>query len=132
MPKWLIFDAYTLLICEKNVANYALLWCKTFSLKIWLCKILDKYHVWRQEVKRKPGCSKVNYQQHKDSNKGIWKRSSFLNEVKSEYCNLWKGEDITPMSAWYPPFTSFLIGQGEDFKSFLLFLIGLQTKKIRP
>ena len=21
------------------------MWCKTFSLKIWLCKILDKYHV---------------------------------------------------------------------------------------
>ena len=35
----------TLLICEKNVANYVLLRCKTFSLKIWLCKILDKYHV---------------------------------------------------------------------------------------
>ena len=38
MTKLLIFDA-----C---VANYALLWCKTFSLKIWLCKIFDKYHVW--------------------------------------------------------------------------------------
>ena len=33
-------------ICEKNVANYALLRCKTFSLKIWLCKMFDKYHVW--------------------------------------------------------------------------------------
>ena len=45
MPKLLIFDAFTLLIPEKTVANYALLWCKTFSLKIWLSKILDKYHV---------------------------------------------------------------------------------------
>ena len=45
MPKLLIFDAFTLLICEKNVANYALLRCKTFSLKIGLCKIFDKYHV---------------------------------------------------------------------------------------
>ena len=33
---------------RKNVANYALLGCKTFSLKIWLWKILDKYHVWSQ------------------------------------------------------------------------------------
>ena len=45
MTKLLIVDAFTLLIREKNVANYALLRCKTFSLKIWLCKILDKYHV---------------------------------------------------------------------------------------
>ena len=45
MPKLLIFDAFTLLICENKDANYALLQCKTFSLKIWLCKILDKYHV---------------------------------------------------------------------------------------
>ena len=45
MPKLLIFDAFTMLICEKTVANYALLRCKTFSLKIWLCKILDKSHV---------------------------------------------------------------------------------------
>ena len=29
-------DWFTLLICEKNVANYALLRCKTFSLKIRL------------------------------------------------------------------------------------------------
>ena len=47
MPKLLIFDAFTLLICEKNVANCALLRCNTFSLKIWLCKIFDKYHVCR-------------------------------------------------------------------------------------
>ena len=45
MPKLLIFDAFTLLIREKNVAIYALLRCKIFSLKIWECKILDKYHV---------------------------------------------------------------------------------------
>ena len=47
MPKLLIFDAFTLLIREKTVANYALLRCKTFSLKIWVCKIFDKFHVWR-------------------------------------------------------------------------------------
>jgi len=46
MPKLLKFDEFTLLICEKNVTNYALLRCKTFSLKNWLCKIFDKYHVW--------------------------------------------------------------------------------------
>ena len=51
MPKWLIFDAFTLLIREKNVANYALLRCKTFSPKIWLCKIFDKFHVWRFRYK---------------------------------------------------------------------------------
>ena len=45
MPKLLIFDAFTLLIPEKTVANYALLQCKTFSLKIWVCKIFDKFHV---------------------------------------------------------------------------------------
>ena len=45
MPKSLIFGEFMLLICEKHIANYALLRCKTFSLKIWLCKILDKYHV---------------------------------------------------------------------------------------
>ena len=49
MPKLLIFDAFTLLIREKNVANYALLQCKIFSWKIWLCKIFDKYHVCPQE-----------------------------------------------------------------------------------
>ena len=38
MTKLLIFDAFTLSIREKNVTNYALLWCKSFSLKIWLCK----------------------------------------------------------------------------------------------
>ena len=47
MPKWLIYDAFTLLINEKDAANYAILQCKTFGLKIWLCKILDKYHVWQ-------------------------------------------------------------------------------------
>ena len=46
MPKLLIFDAFTLLIPEKTVANYALLRCKTFSLKFWVCKIFDKFHVW--------------------------------------------------------------------------------------
>ena len=46
MPKLLIFDAFTLLIREKTVANYALLRCKIFSLKIWLCKFFDKFHVW--------------------------------------------------------------------------------------
>ena len=46
MPKLLIFDAFTLLIPKKTVANYALLRCKTFSLKIWVCKIVDKFHVW--------------------------------------------------------------------------------------
>ena len=45
MPKLLIFDAFTLLICEKTVAIYALLRCKTFSLKIWVCKFFDKFHV---------------------------------------------------------------------------------------
>ena len=46
MPNFFIFDAFTLLIREKTVANYALLRCKTFSLKIWVCKIFDKFHVW--------------------------------------------------------------------------------------
>ena len=45
MPNILMFDAFTLLIHEKNVANYALLRCKTFSLKIWLCKNFDKFNV---------------------------------------------------------------------------------------
>ena len=43
MPKLLIFDAFTLLICKKNVAIYVLLRCKIFSLKIWLCKILTNF-----------------------------------------------------------------------------------------
>ena len=51
MPKLLIFDAFTLLIREKTVANYVLLRCKTFSRKIWVCKIFDKFHV----------CWNVNY-----------------------------------------------------------------------
>ena len=41
----MIFDAFTLLIRGENVANYALLRYKTFSLKIWLWKFFDKYHV---------------------------------------------------------------------------------------
>merc|ERR1712004_542640 len=45
MPKLFILDAFTLLICKKNVAIYALLRCKIFSLKIWLCKFFDKFHV---------------------------------------------------------------------------------------
>ena len=32
-----------------NVANYAHLRCKIFVLKIWRCKILDKYHVCAQQ-----------------------------------------------------------------------------------
>ena len=50
MPKLLIFDAFTLLICKKNVAIYALLRCKIFSLKIWVCKIFDKFHVCNIQV----------------------------------------------------------------------------------
>ena len=46
MPKLLILDAFTLSICVKNVANYALIRCKIFSLKIRRCQILDKYHIW--------------------------------------------------------------------------------------
>ena len=50
MPKLLIFDAFTLLIPEKTVANYALLRCKTFTLKIWVCKIFDKFHVCERDA----------------------------------------------------------------------------------
>ena len=46
MPKLLKFDTFTLLIRKKNVAIHVLLRCKIFSLKIWLCKIFDKFHVW--------------------------------------------------------------------------------------
>ena len=46
MPKWLIFDACTLLFREKNLANYALLRC----LKILRCKFLDRYHVWIHNI----------------------------------------------------------------------------------
>ena len=42
----MLIDAFTLLIREKNNENYALSQCKTFSLKIGLCKMLTKYHVW--------------------------------------------------------------------------------------
>ena len=45
MPKLLIIDAFKLSIYKKN---YVLLQSKIFSLKIWKCKILDKYHVWRR------------------------------------------------------------------------------------
>ena len=41
----IIFEPFTLIIREKTVANCALLRCKTFSLKIWVCKIFDKFHV---------------------------------------------------------------------------------------
>ena len=41
MPKLFVFDAFTLLICEKTVANYALLRCKAFSLKIWLAGCVE-------------------------------------------------------------------------------------------
>ena len=44
MPKLFILDALS--ICVKNVANYALIRCKIFSLKIRRCQILDKYHIW--------------------------------------------------------------------------------------
>ena len=56
MPKLLIFDAFTLLIRKKNVAIYALSRCKIFSLKIWVCKILDKFHVCTHR-ERLMGCS---------------------------------------------------------------------------
>ena len=51
MHKLLIFDAFTLLIPEKTVANYALLRCKTFSLKVWVCKFFDKFRVWLADEK---------------------------------------------------------------------------------
>ena len=38
---------------RKNVAYYALLRCKTFSLKIWRCKFFDKYHVWVQAKEKR-------------------------------------------------------------------------------
>ena len=56
MTNLLIFDAFTLLICEKNVANYALLRCKNFSRKIWLRKILDKYHICAPPPAKWTGC----------------------------------------------------------------------------
>jgi len=52
MPKLLVFDAFTLLIRKKNVANYAFWRCKTFSLKIWLCNILDKYHFYGKRASK--------------------------------------------------------------------------------
>ena len=52
---------FTLLIREKNVANYALLQCKIFSWKIWLCKIFDKYHVCLQIWK---GVTKHHHPHH--------------------------------------------------------------------
>jgi len=36
---------YALISCVNNVANYALLRCKTFSLKIQEYRFFDKYHV---------------------------------------------------------------------------------------
>ena len=39
---WCIYAVYL----REKVPNYALLRCKTFSLKNWLCKIFEKYHVW--------------------------------------------------------------------------------------
>ena len=65
MPKLLIFDAFTLLIREKTVANYALLRCKTFSLKIWLCKILDKYHVYQAKGQR------VKWNHEREASRGV-------------------------------------------------------------
>ena len=50
MTNSLIFDAFTLIIRKKKVANYALLRCKTFSLKIWLCKFFDKYYVCLEDM----------------------------------------------------------------------------------
>ena len=37
-----------------NVANYALLRWKIFSVKIRRCKIVDKYHVWNHSFNRWP------------------------------------------------------------------------------
>ena len=53
MPKLFICDAFTLVICAKTVANYALLWCKTFSLKIWVCKIFEMKEHPREKQKKK-------------------------------------------------------------------------------
>ena len=44
MPKLLIFDTFMLLICEKNVANYNILYNKTISdggitVDFWLIKV---------------------------------------------------------------------------------------------
>ena len=65
MPKLLIFDAFTLLICKKNVAIYALLRCKIFSLKIWVCKIFDKFHVWYMTTLSYSCKAKYTYYQFK-------------------------------------------------------------------
>ena len=51
MPKLLIIDALKLSIRKKK---YALLRCKIFSLKIWKCKNLDKYHVFVEDFIVKP------------------------------------------------------------------------------
>ena len=71
-----IFDAFTLLICKKNVAIYALLRCKIFSLKIWLCKIFDKFHVCKQTNK---------YLKHWFMSLGLkWSLSNMILQPKSQ------------------------------------------------
>ena len=51
MPKLLIFDAFTLLICKKNVANHALLQCKSLKILTNFMSVLPTYHwtKWRKK-----------------------------------------------------------------------------------
>ena len=39
---------------EWTMLHYALLECKIFGLKIWKCKIFDKYHVWLGLISLRP------------------------------------------------------------------------------
>ena len=86
MPKLLIFAAFTLLICEKNVANYVLLRCKTCSLKIWPCKILEKYHV----------C--CCHEDHNDNNNGNVDGTQVVKNYRCQFL-------------WVPPLSSHILTQ---------------------
>ena len=85
-----------------------------------ICLLEQKYC--RNFLYQKEKFSKLKYQEHKDRRKGPWKQLSFLNEVKSKYCNDWKrggnptrGGYHPPRGVISPPFPPFKIGQGGGY-----------------
>ena len=114
MTKLLIFDAFTLLICEKKFANYALLRCKTCSLKIWVCKIFDKFHVcsFEEEKNTEGQLASAN------SSGAFIRCEKLLPECSRVFdCNIFWGKSN---DTWY--YMEDTHGRSRDFVFFYLFV----------
>ena len=100
MPKLLIFDAFMLLICKKNVAIYVLLRCKIFSLKIWLCKFFDKFLVWPFANRGRLGWLSSSWPCTSTGCCWVWRRYQFQNDLSETRFEFPRGVDVVQQLQW--------------------------------